>query len=569
MRTVLLRLGGLVFALAASSIPAHAAGKEPSAGGAGARLLTLEYVNAEVTDVIRALASQSGINVALNPNVKGQVTVHLRDKTVDEAIHVVANLAGLGAKRINDTYVIAPRSEMRQTLERLGTTRRIPLTYLAPQVAAEMLQATFPDLTAKPQAKAVSLAGAPQDLDAAEAMLKQNDVISTSDVPTTERVEVKNRPTTQVATALAKMAQGVHVEPAGNAVILSGTRAQVESAKSSLALLDVPGEPDVETYFYKIKYAPPVQLKALLESNVPDIKVDLGTESMAPSRPSFNPLSGQFVGATAGLALAPVTSDRAATTTNITNNTQALYLVLKGTSAALEAALKFLAKADIPPRQMVIEIRVVDTSPELIQNIGVQWEWNQFQFIERPNGTDVGPLGFGEYGRTSFNPLATLNAMIQKNQAKLLASPQIVVIDDQDASIFIGDTLRFQSLAQSGANGNIFTVVEVPVGIILLVHPRINDDEHITLRVHPVVSRVSALVGGIPQTSAREAETTVRVKDGDTLVIGGLIRDEDIKQMSKIPLLGDIPLLGYLFRNESRTHRRSEVMVFLTIRLMK
>jgi len=61
----------------------------------------------------------------------------------------------------------------------------------------------------------------------------------------------------------------------------------------------------------------------------------------------------------------------------------------------------------------------------------------------------------------------------------------------------------------------------------------------------------------------------VRVKDGDTLVIGGLIRDEDIKQMSKIPLLGDIPLLGYLFRNESRTHRRSEVMVFLTIRLMK
>jgi type II secretory pathway component GspD/PulD (secretin) len=218
---------------------------------------------------------------------------------------------------------------------------------------------------------------------------------------------------------------------------------------------------------------------------------------------------------------------------------------------------------------MVIEIRVVDTSPELIQNIGVQWEWNQFQFIERPNRTDVGPLGFGEYGRTSFNPLATLNAMIQKNQAKLLASPQIVVIDDQDASIFIGDTLRFQSLAQSGANGNIFTVVEVPVGIILLVHPRINDDEHITLRVHPVVSRVSALVGGIPQTSAREAETTVRVKDGDTLVIGGLIRDEDIKQMSKIPLLGDIPLLGYLFRNESRIHRRSEVMVFLTIRLMK
>jgi type II secretory pathway component GspD/PulD (secretin) len=144
------------------------------------------------------------------------------------------------------------------------------------------------------------------------------------------------------------------------------------------------------------------------------------------------------------------------------------------------------------------------------------------------------------------------------------------VINDQDASIFIGDTLRFQSLAQSSpTTGNQFTVVEVPVGIILLVRPRVNDDGHITLRVHPVVSTVTGFVNGLPQTSAREAETTVRVKNNDTLVMGGLIREQDIKQFSKIPLLGDLPLVGQLFKNELRDRRRSEVLIFLTIRLIE
>jgi type II secretory pathway component GspD/PulD (secretin) len=152
----------------------------------------------------------------------------------------------------------------------------------------------------------------------------------------------------------------------------------------------------------------------------------------------------------------------------------------------------------------------------------------------------------------------------------MLANPTISVIDDQDASIFIGDTLRFQSLAVSSpTSGSQFTVVEVPVGIILLCHPRVNGDNEITLRLHPVVSTVTALVNGLPQTSAREAETVVRVKDGDTLVLGGLIRDEDIREMSKVPLLGDLPIIGHLFRHNSKQHRRTEVMVVITVRLQK
>src|SRR5205085_5841208 len=122
---------------------------------------------------------------------------------------------------------------------------------------------------------------------------------------------------------------------------------------------------------------------------------------------------------------------------------------------------------------------------------------------------------FGAFSRAPWSFQSILHAMVTKQEAKILANPQIAVISDQDASIFIGDTLRFQSLASSGpTTGNQFTVVETPVGIILLVHPRINDEGNITMRVHPVVSTVTGFTDGLPQTSSREAETVVRIKDG-------------------------------------------------------
>src|SRR2546423_4224439 len=208
--------------------------------------------------------------------------------------------------------------------------------------------------------------------------------------------------------------------------------------------------------------------------------------------------------------------------------------------------MKVLTLMDVAQRQMMIEAKVVETSPSLVEQYGLNWSWTRFGFYEAPPGTTVstgstgGPggdftdfftrkLGFGAFSRVPFSFQSILHAMVTKQEAKILANPQIAVINDQDASIFIGDTLRFQSLATSSATaGNQFTVVETPVGIILLVHPRINDDGFVTLRVHPVVSTVTAITNGLPQTASREAETVVRVKDGDTLVIGGLIRDEDI-----------------------------------------
>lgn len=601
MKTLWWAIGG-VAALVLSPVTVTADSWRDDVVAPRPKLVTLDYVNAEVTDVIRALSAQSGVNVVLNPSVKGQITVHLRQKTVEEAMTVITNAAGLGAKKINDTYVIAPRAEMRQTMERLGQTRRITLEHLTAQNAADMVQNAFADLTARPQGKAVQLIGAPEDLDAAQKLIQQNDAVSPDEEKVSEKIILKFRGPKEASSSLTKILPGLTVEPAGNALVIGGTRPQVEMARRSLEMIDVAGTPDADSRVYTIKYASAPQLIRLLQQAVPEVLVISGPESYAPPKPAFSPISGKFVGfdvsaagenrdgttgpGGAGALLTPpipgggTGGDKEFASTTGPINKNALSLLLRGQPNVLEQAMKVLALMDTPPVQMTVEAKIVDTSPEYTANIGVEWKWNPFEFIERPKQSGgatpdtrplpVGPLGFGDYGRVQFNPTATLNALITDKKAKLLANPSITVINDQDASIFIGDTLRFQALAQSApTTGAVYTVVEVPVGIILLVHPRVNDDGHITLRVRPVVSTVGNFVNGLPQTSAREAETTVRVKDGDTLVIGGLIREEDSRTITKVPLLGDLPLVGKLFRNDLRNKRRSEIMVFLTIKLNK
>jgi type II secretory pathway component GspD/PulD (secretin) len=105
---------------------------------------------------------------------------------------------------------------------------------------------------------------------------------------------------------------------------------------------------------------------------------------------------------------------------------------------------------------------------------------------------------------------------------------------------------------------------------VLLIRPRVNADGNITMRIHPVVSTITAVdAQNVPQTSSREAETTVMVKDGETMVIGGLIREEEIKTMSKIPILGDLPLIGELFKHRNTNSRKSEILVVITPRIVR
>jgi type II secretory pathway component GspD/PulD (secretin) len=180
------------------------------------------------------------------------------------------------------------------------------------------------------------------------------------------------------------------------------------------------------------------------------------------------------------------------------------------------------------------------------------------------------PAGFGQFTRLPFNFNAILDAMVVKKEAKILARPSVMVIDGDESNVFIGDTIRARIAQAGGLGAQTVEIVEFPVGIILLLRPRVNADGNITMRVHPVVSTITAIDDdNIPQTSTREAETTVMVKDGETVIIGGLIRDEMSRTIQEVPILSKLPIIGELFRNRSTSKRKSEIMVLITPHLVK
>jgi len=174
------------------------------------------------------------------------------------------------------------------------------------------------------------------------------------------------------------------------------------------------------------------------------------------------------------------------------------------------------------------------------------------------------------FSRAPWSLQSILSASIKRNETKLLASPNIMVTDNDQANIFVGDTLRVQT-AQASVNGQTTQIQEFPIGIIMLIRPRVNVDGVVTLRVHPAVSSITALdkSTGIPQTSEREADTNIMTKDGETIVIGGLIREEDLRTVQEVPILAQLPIIGELFRTRTHDKRRKEVLVFITTHIVK
>ncbi|MDR5704044.1 MAG: AMIN domain-containing protein, partial [Armatimonadota bacterium] len=221
-------------------------------------------------------------------------------------------------------------------------------------------------------------------------------------------------------------------------------------------------------------------------------------------------------------------------------------LIVTGTQSQHEEVQKVLVALDIQIPQVMIEARVVDISASTLEQLGLQWG-----FTLGPHGTVKGEESTSRVtiGIVSGPILqASLNALVTEGKARVLSAPRVAVVDGNKASIVLGDEIP---IPQRDAQGNI-TFTFRPVGVNLSITPRVNRDGLITTVIVPEVSRVieflSTPAGPVPRIGTRKVDSIVTVKDGDSIVIAGLISDEERKTMVKVPLLGDIPVIGSLFR---------------------
>ncbi|MCX5788970.1 MAG: AMIN domain-containing protein [Elusimicrobia bacterium] len=311
-----------------------------------------------------------------------------------------------------------------------------------------------------------------------------------------------------------------------------------------------------------------------------------------------------------------------ATTVDERNNS----LIVTESQAGLGVDERLLSELDTRPRQVLIEAKLVEVQLNKDLSLGVQWDYfgmdpskiggqqgtngigttmypmplpgqtaiskpfdqNLLNVVPNPaagatgRGTGVNLPADKIFGAFTFSRItsnyflnATLTAAASEGKVKVLSDPKIAVINGKQANINITTQTPYGTTTVNPTGVTTTNVQYITTGIQLAVKPTINADGRITLEVQPTVSQPSAPIsvsGGAGSTAipvnSRNATTTVVVRDGETIVIGGLITDSLSDTIAKVPLLGDIPILGWLFKKKTVSRTRVELLIFVTTKVL-
>ena len=254
-------------------------------------------------------------------------------------------------------------------------------------------------------------------------------------------------------------------------------------------------------------------------------------------------------------------------------------LLFNGSPAEARKIKEALHILDTATQQVTLEAKILSIEKSEEKNLGLQWNWDTLpQYITNGKSSNAksdagntgsdsshqGHLRLWNQSHASFCYTATLNALITSGKAKVLATPSLITIPGKEASIFIGSHIPV--VTEKHNNGeSTYSTEYVDAGIKLTYTPVVSRDGYITSTVHTEVS-TPTLISELKnyRINSRTADTNVRMRNGETLVIGGLISEEEQKQLQQIPFLSKIPLLGALFRNHYNSKSKTEVIMLLT-----
>lgn len=378
-----------------------------------------------------------------------------------------------------------------------------------------------------------------------------------------------------------------------NSLIIVANRSELSDIKELIDKLDIelPGAGQIHVYYLKNAKAEDIaQTLSSLTSGLTQVRTQPAGTPPQPqpgTRPAL-PVA-QFEG---GIKIA---ADPNINALVIISSYQD-FLTLKS----------IIEKLDIPRRQVFVEAAIIEVSLTKLRELGISLHGGEVMKggtvgIE---GMQLGPLSTfvldptaiatltGLFGGVFGEPIeittptgttvqvpsfgAFIRALQTNTDINVLSTPHLLTTDNEEAQITVGQNIPLPTGQVTGVGGTVQTTVSrSDVGITLKVTPQISESDTITLKLHTEISDVAQGPPGIDvnvlgvTTSKRSADTTVVVKDRQTVVIGGLIRDDVKETQSKVPILGDIPLLGMLFRSTSKRAEKINLIIFLTPHIVK
>jgi general secretion pathway protein D len=232
---------------------------------------------------------------------------------------------------------------------------------------------------------------------------------------------------------------------------------------------------------------------------------------------------------------------------------------------------------DVRPAQVLLEVLIAEIQLDKSNRFGINWS-----VIGKDVGVQFGSQDFSDsalsqatdfVGRAvtlgEVNVRALLTALASKSRVRVLSSPHVLALNNEEARILVGSEVPFSQSTRTGLSEVVDRIVQFRnVGTQLTIIPRINQDGYVSVRmlqeVSALTSQTLAAALDAPVITVREAETSAVVRDGQTIVIGGLIADTQDRRESGVPILKDIPLLGLAFKSTSNQNTRSELAIFVT-----
>ncbi|MBI5658941.1 MAG: type IV pilus secretin PilQ [Nitrosomonadales bacterium] len=272
-------------------------------------------------------------------------------------------------------------------------------------------------------------------------------------------------------------------------------------------------------------------------------------------------------------------------------DTRTNTLFIKDTPTGLEEARKLIKQIDVPVRQVMIEARFVEATDNFNQTLGGKLGFTQPAIAAGSGSTMMNVGGVATQGKLDvnvnlptsaytagtggllvslFNSSATkiltleLTASELDGVTKSIASPRVVTADSTEANIEQGVEIPYSTVSSSGTS-----VQFKKANLSLKVTPKITPDNNVDMKLGVNQDTVGTSYGGVPSVNTNQVTTQVLVENGGTVVIGGVYKQSETKSTTKIPLLGDVPVIGWLFKNENRTDNKTELLIFITPKILK
>ncbi|MDD2899207.1 MAG: type II secretion system secretin GspD [Desulfuromonadaceae bacterium] len=576
--------------------PSHAAGGK---GG-----VVLNFNEVDISTMVKFISDLTGKNFILDDRVKGKISVYSPSKlSIEEAYNVftsVLELKGFTVVQSGRVAKIVPSATAKQSGFKLlppGEQAPVNESYVAQVTKLEYITAqeavTFlqPMISRDGHLSAFGPGNLLLMVDSSINIRKLHGILQTIDTERTreglEIIYLKNASAESAAATVRQWLSGSDGKTAGqpavpggsgttsvlpdqrlNALLVFGNETNKKAIRELVTKLDVtPPEASSKVNVYYLENTDATEMAKVLDGVVKGITAQTSAApgAAAPQASPFD--SGKVT----------ITPDKASNS-----------LVIMASPTDYSNLVQVIRKLDRRSKQVFVQVLIAEVSLDKSHELGLQTGLIgggtpgsnlTVAGMYDPLGTlsTIGTViaaGGALSPSVTASPLnvtAVLKALDKQGLLNILSTPNILTSDNKEAEINVGENVPFQGAATQSTFGTTQSIERKDIGINLKIKPQISEGDYIRMDINQEISAVKDSRGQAVDlvTTKRSAKTSVVVKDKETVAIGGLIQDTEEDTVSKVPFLGDIPLLGWLFKTKSKTRKKTNLMILLTPHIVK